>query len=194
MWNDFNAIRAIKDACPTPGEETIGINPLCLYPCDISVKDIRSIVQSKLTVEQIVTKYPVPGNFLADKGYLTYKAWQQYHATKNPLAVRAVFDTLNTNSEICNPQVAQEKIDAYKNDPKLVASALFGAKLRGWASIFTLLFLLALADYEAFVEHARTGWFPSWPGLDDLPQSLLSSETGLFAIPKYFVSDVSTLQ
>lgn len=111
---------------------------------------------------------------------------------ENPLAARAIFDTLNFNQDVCNPIVAQEKLNSYKENIDLIKTELLKAKFAGFASIATLLFLLALADYEAFAVHAFTGWFPDWPGFSDMPNSLFDPETGLRAIPKYWINDVSS--
>jgi hypothetical protein len=189
MWRDFRAIQSMENT-PTKGGETIGISPICLYPVDLAVKDVEAVVKKPLSVEQIVEKYPVDGNFLSAKGYLTYKAFQAANAKENPLVVRAIFDSLNTNTDVSNPEMAQEKLDAYKQNPKLLAQELLHAKLRGYAAIFGILFLLALADYESILVHARQGWFPEWPGLEDFPNKLFDPSVGLSALPKYFVGDV----
>jgi hypothetical protein len=186
MWNDFRAIQKMSNE-PTKGGETIGISPLCLYPQDIPVKDIKAIVNNPLSVEKIVEKYPVEGNFLSAKGYLTYQAFSQANADKNPLAVRAVFDTLNTNSNVVDPDTARSKIASLKQDPRILASELLKAKLGGYASILSLLFLLALADWQAILVHGRAGFFPEWPGLDDFPNNFFDPDLGITALPKYFV-------
>ncbi|GKY92870.1 hypothetical protein MPSEU_000256200 [Mayamaea pseudoterrestris] len=189
MWTDFRAIQTMENS-PTKGGETIGISPICLYPVDLAVKDVEAIVKKPLTVEQIVNKYPVEGNFLSAKGYLTYKAFKAANAKENPLVVRAIFDSLNTNTDVCNPETAQELLDSYKKDPRSLANALLQAKLRGYAAIFGILFLLALADWQAILVHAREGWFPEWPGLEDFPSTLFDPNYGIPALPKYFVADV----
>lgn len=79
-------------------------------------------------------------------------------------------------------------IDEYKANPYALAGKLLKAKLIGFSSIFTLLFLLGLADVVAF-GHAKGGWFPNWPGLDDLPGSLFNPDTGLTKIPSYWLGD-----
>jgi hypothetical protein len=121
---------------------------------------------------------------------LAYDAFKQANKDCNPLAVRAIFDTFNTNANIVEPEKAQNLLDSYKQDLSSVNGGLLKAALLGYLVIGTLLLLLFLADYEAFVVHALSGWFPMWPGLDDLPGSLFDSETGLLALPKYFVNDV----
>lgn len=118
---------------------------------------MEQILNKKLTVEQIVAKYPIEGNFLSKNGYLTYQAFQMANPDANPLTLRVVFDSLNTSSDVCNPIIAQEMLDSYKKNLNDLASKVLLSKLKGYAAIFFLLFLLALADYEAFVVHFRTG-------------------------------------
>jgi hypothetical protein len=187
MYKNVQTIQGLKDEGPTLGGETVPLSFVCGYPTQgLSIADIKQVVNAD--VEKIVVKYPVEGNFLSAKGYLTFKAFQAANKKSNPLTVRAVFDTLNSSTDVCNPETAQEKLDAYKADPALVASELLKAKLIGFTSIFVLLFLLGLADVIAF-GHAREGWFPDWPGLTNLPASLFDAEIGLRAIPSYWVSD-----
>jgi hypothetical protein len=190
MFRNFQATRQMKSSSKSSAEEQtmIGISPLCGYPQDIPVKDVLQIVQ-KSNVAQMVQKYPIAGNFLSRQGYLTYAAFQQAHVKANPLAVRAVFDALNKGSDVCTPDQAQETIDELKVNPMALAGKVLRAKFVGYGAIFALLFLLALADYQAFVVHFRMGWFPEWPGLDDLPRSLLDPSSGLSAIPQYWLGE-----
>jgi hypothetical protein len=185
MYNSAQAIKGMKGEGKTLGGQTLGLNPLCGYPEDISLADVDKILNNGLTVEQLVEKFPVEGNFLSAKGYLTYKAFKEANKDNNPLAVRAIFDSLNSSTEVCSPDIAQQKLDSYKEDPFLIAAELFKAKLIGFSSIFTLLFLLGLADVTAF-GHARSGWFPDWPGLTNFPVSFISD---LKEIPNYWVKD-----
>lgn len=185
MYNSAQAIKGLKGQGKTLGGETLGLSPLCGYPEDLAIADVKKILNNKLTVEQLVQKYPVEGNFLSAKGYLTFKAFQEANKDNNPLAVRAIFDSLNSSTEVCSPDIAQLKLDSYKENPSLIASELLKAKAIGFSSIFTLLFLLGLADVTAF-GHAREGWFPDWPGLTNFPVSFISD---LKAIPNYWVSN-----
>jgi hypothetical protein len=185
MYNSAQAIKGMKGEGKTLGGQTLGLNPLCGYPEDLSIADVQKILNNGLTVEQLVEKFPVEGNFLSAKGYLTYKAFKEANKDNNPLAVRAIFDSLNSSTEVCSPDIAQQKLDSYKEDPFLIAAELFKAKLIGFSSIFTLLFLLGLADVTAF-GHARSGWFPDWPGLTNFPVSFISD---LKEIPNYWVKD-----
>ena len=119
---------------------------------------------------------------------LSYQAFSEANKGANPLAVRAVFDTFNTSTDIVGPVEAQALIDEYKENPEALANKLLKAKLIGVSSIFTLLVLLGLADVVAF-GHAKEGWFPSWPGMDDMPASLFDPDTGLSKIPDYWLND-----
>jgi hypothetical protein len=159
MYNNVQEVNALKDVGPTKRGETIDISPLCGYPRAIYKADVEQVLSKKITVEQIVEKYPIEGNFLSAGGYLTYQAFTLANKDANPLTLRVIFDSLNTSSDVCSPDIAQERLDAYRNDINALATNVLFAKLRGYIAIFGLLFLLALADYEAFVVHFRTGKF-----------------------------------
>ncbi|GMI41649.1 hypothetical protein TeGR_g1719 [Tetraparma gracilis] len=58
--------------------------------------------------------------------------------------------------------------------------------LLGAAALALLVVVVGLADYFAFY-HLWRGWFPMWPGLGNLPASLLDPERGVAAIPKYWL-------
>ena len=119
---------------------------------------------------------------------LAFEAFEEANKGANPLAIRAIFDTFNTSTDIVAPDQAQALIDEYKQNPKALAGKLLKAKLTGFSAIFTLLFLLGLADVVAF-GHAKDGWFPAWPGLENMPASLFNPETGLTKIPDYWLGD-----
>jgi type IV secretory pathway VirB6-like protein len=87
------------------------------------------------------------------------------------------------------PAKAQKLLDSYKENLDNVSSQLLKSKLTSYLAIFTLLFLLGFADYEAFFVYGVEGWCPEWPGLDNLPGSLFDKETGLAAIPQYWLGD-----
>jgi hypothetical protein len=175
MFTQVRYILSLKDCEPTLGGETVGLNLLCGYPQDIAIADVKKVVSNPLSVEQIVQKYPVEGNFLASKGYLTFTAFEQANAGANPAAVRAVFDTFAQSTDLTDPRVAQDKIDLFKEDPKRLNGALLKSKLSGFTAIFGLLFLLGLADVIAF-GHAKDGWFYYW-----------TLEDGIQNIPKYWI-------
>lgn len=189
MFSRFQQVRALGTVGPSSGGDTVGLSPLCLYPADVAVADVEQICNTNLSVEQIVDQYPVEGNFLSSSGYLTFAAFEQANANANPLALRVVFDTFNAGSDVASPMDAQDALDVLKMDPKTVASKAFASKLRGYAAITALVFLMTLAVYQSLFVYFREGWFPEWPGLENLPGSLFDAETGLTAIPRYWLSD-----
>jgi len=175
MFRQFQDIQALKGSELSLGGETIGISPLCGYPEDIFVKDAQKIVNNKLSIEQIVEKYPIENNFLSKNGYITFDAFEMANQGCNPLTVRAIFDTFAQSQNACDPNKAQEKIDDYKNDITTIAGNLLQAKLTGYSAIGTLLFLLGLAA-SIVLGHFKDGWFPEW-----------SLASGIFSIPDYWV-------
>jgi hypothetical protein len=75
MYKSVKLLQDLKDEGPsmatTKKDDTkMGISAaLCGLPRDLYRADVDQIVnQNKLTVEQIVDKYPVEGNFLSAKG------------------------------------------------------------------------------------------------------------------------------
>jgi len=170
---------------PTAGGDMIPLNPLCFYPSDISREDYKKIVNNRKSIEQIVDSGP-KDSYLAELGYLTYPAFVAGNPGCNPLALRAIFDTFATGTNNVEPNVAQKAIDSFKADPSgtTFANMLLVSKLRGFSAIFGLLFLLGLADVIAF-DAAYRGWFPEWPGKDNLPFGLISP--GLWTIPQYWI-------
>ena len=172
---------------PTEGGETVGISPLCLYPRDLSKKDVAKVLSNKMTVEKMVERGPKP-NYLSEKGYLCYESFVDANKQCNPLTVRAVFDALSTG-DIVAPDVAQTKLDSFYNDQSLDFSLfkaeLLKTKLTGFSSIAFLLFLLGPIVGSTCLESLAKGWFPDWPGSDYLPWSLIL-EPGVWTIPQYW--------
>mmetsp|Transcript_31144 Transcript_31144/g.47135 ORF Transcript_31144/g.47135 Transcript_31144/m.47135 type:complete len:294 (-) Transcript_31144:54-935(-) len=188
--DEFLEVQRLKDEGTTLEGPTIGLSPLIGYPRDLSSADVDRVVNNPLTVAQITKKYPVPGNFLAAKGYLTYDAFQKANTKANPLTVKAVFDSFG--KPLCvEPRLAQQCLDQYKTDSdnKTLKQNLLEFKLNGFAAIVVLLFLLGLADVASATDAYR-GWFPDWPGGIDFPTRLLTSEGNPFTIPDYFIKDV----
>lgn len=68
MYDSVRYIQNLKGVGPTQGGETIGVNPLCGYPEDIAVADVEKIVNNNLSIEEIVTNFPIEGNFLTEQG------------------------------------------------------------------------------------------------------------------------------
>lgn len=187
-YNKYVALQELKGLGPTKGGETFGLDTfLCGIPEDISKADVKQLVSNPLSVNQIVEKFPEEGNYLASKGYLCFQAFQNANAAANPLAVRAVFDSLSAGgSNTINPEVAQEKLDTYKTNLDAFKSDLLKANLTGILAIFTLLFLLGLADIVAFTDF-KDGWFPDWPGGVNFPFGLFQPGGSLFDIPDYWI-------
>jgi hypothetical protein len=189
MYSNVVQISELGKTLPqgkSSNSDMVGFSPLCGYPRDVTTFDVNLIVNNKLSIEQIVKKYPVEGNFLSAKGYITYEAFAKANTAADPLAVRAVFDCFAQSTPVSNPEIAQSKIDSYKQSLDKFKSDLLYSKATGWASIVTLLGLLGLADIEAF-NFAYTGWFPDWPGGQVwLERGLFDPETGLGAIPQYW--------
>ena len=175
MFEQVQLIRSLKGIGPSLGGETLGLNPLCGYPEDLSIKDLQKVVNNKMSIQQIAAKYPIENNFLSRKGYITFPAFEMANKDANPLAVRAIFDTFAQSTDACDPFIAQDKIDSYKEDITLIKGGLFKSKITGYVAIFTLLFLLGLADVVAF-GHARDGWFHYWKLSD-----------GILNIPDYWI-------
>ena len=188
LIDDWKEVQALKGLGPTLGGPRMSLSPLVGFPEDICIKDVEQIVNNKLSVEQIVQKYPQEGNFLSDIGYLTLSAFQEANANSNPLAVRAVFDSFQ-KSKVVEPEIAQARIDEYKSDATKVASNLNVAKFKVFSAVFALLFLLGLADITTATD-AYHGWFPDWPGGQNFPFRLLTADGNPFTIPQYWVNDI----
>ena len=174
MYSKTRYIQSLKGS-PSLGGDNLGLSPLCGYPEDLASKDVEKIINNKLTVSQLVEKFPIEGNFLSAKGYVTFQAFEQANSGANPLAIRAVFDSFSQSQDTCEPSVVQDKIDSYKEDISLLQNTLLTSKLIGYSSIGTLVFLLGLAETVALTS-AKDGWFPSW-----------SLENGILNIPNYWI-------
>jgi len=167
-------INSLKGS-PSLGGDNLGLNFFCGYPEDLSIKDVEQIANNRLSITQLVEKFPIENNFLSSKGYLVFRAFQQANDGANPLAVRAVFDSFSQSQDTCDPNVAQDKLDSYKSNVFALNNELLKAKVIGYSSIFTLVFLLGLAESIALAG-AKDGWFPDWT-LND----------GIFSIPQYWI-------
>jgi hypothetical protein len=186
MYDQVTYIRSLKGVGPTLGGETLGVSPICGYPEDLAIKDVENVANNPLNVGEIVAKYPIEGNFLSKKGYLTFAAFEQANKDANPLAVRAIFDTFAQSTNCCSPEIAQGKLDLYKIDLSSINGALLKSKATGFASIAALLFLLGFADFIA-AGHAYHGWFPDWPGANNFPACFFDPETSPLRIPDYWI-------
>ena len=188
LYNDYVEIQQLKGIGPTLGGPTIGLNPLLGYPEDVCLKDFEKVVNNPLSVDEITAKFPVEGNFLAAKGYLTLEAFQKANADANPLAVRVVFDSFGKPKAV-EPMVAQSLLDEYKVNPMKVKQKLLVGKLTVYVAAASLLFLLGLADLASATDLYR-GWFPEWPGGKNFPFSIFTPEGSIFKIGDYFLWDI----
>lgn len=180
----FKSLFDMSEEGPTAAGETVGLSPLCLYPRDISKADVDQVLSNKLSVEQMVAKGPKP-NYLSEKGYLCFESFADANKKCNPLTIRAVFDAMSTGDN-CDPSIAQTKLDEFRSDPSAFKNSLLKQKLAGFSSIAFLLFLLGPIVAETCLEAASFGWFPEWPGGNNLPWSLLIGP-GFWTIPEYWI-------
>jgi len=188
QYEKFRQLYAMSDDEPTQGGETVGISPLCLYPRDLSKADLDKVLSNKLSVEKMVEKGPKV-NYLSERGYLCYASFAFNNKGCNPLTVRAVFDAMSTGDNV-SPEVAQANLDEFASDssPGRAAfkNALLKTKLTGYSSIAFLLFLLGPIVGSTCLDALSAGWFPDWPGNDNMPWSLLVGP-GVWTIPQYWI-------
>lgn len=188
QFDKFQQLFTMSDEGPTQGGDTIGVSPLCLYPRDLNKADLDKVLNNKLSVEKMVEKGPKE-NYLSQRGYLCYPSFVAANKGCNPLTVRAVFDAMSTGDNV-SPDVAQEKLDEFLNDASADRSAFKGAllqtKLAGFSSIAFLLFLLGPIVGATCLDALSAGWFPDWPGNENLPLSLLFGP-GFWTIPQYWI-------
>lgn len=183
MYDRFQEVQELKGQGPTLGGEALDLPSFITgYPEDVKRADVAKVLANKKTVNDIVAAGPQE-SFWAQKGYLRYDAFLQANADCNPLAVRAVFDSLGTASTV-EPDVAQELLEKYREDMGEFTKTLLASKTKGWSSIGTLLFLLGIAAYVSG-EALAGGWFPQWPGNDNFPLGLVSP--GVWTIPQYWI-------
>jgi hypothetical protein len=187
MFTKSDFVRSLKGVGPTLGGESFGINTfLTGYPEDLKTADVTKIVGNKLSVEQMVKKYPMEGNYLASRGYLVFSSFSDANKGSNPLAVRAIFDTFGVSTDSADPILAQQILDEYKANVDGLKFRLVKSKIVGFSAIFTLFFLLGLADLIAY-GHLYDGWFPDWPGGQNFPACLVDAKTGPWTIPNYWI-------
>jgi len=186
-------IDAIKLNLSLAGKGNSGGEELGLigYPEPIYRGDVEKILNNPIPMSEIAEKYPVQGRM---RNMLQYESFAKVNPDANPLAVRAVFDSLvlgiAKNSAL--PATAQESLDLFKTDLEALKNQNNKGKAIGFTALIFLLGLIGGADWFAFY-HGWHGWFPLWPGLSHFPGSLISPDTGLIAIPKYWLGDIPEL-
>ena len=185
VWDKYQLTQSLKGQGPSLGGERIALPAVTGYPEDVRLADIQQIVSNNMTVAEMIETYPISGQW---PGYLCYETYVKANADSNPLAVRAVFESLSLASNIIQPATAQEALEAYKTDVDLLVENLRKSKALAVSAVLFLFVLLGLADYFALY-HLYRGWFPEWPGAIDFPSALFDKDVGLFAIPKYWIGD-----
>jgi hypothetical protein len=187
LYEKIQQRNSMSDEGPTQGGDTVGISPLCLYPRDLSRADLAKVVGNKLSVTKMVATGPKP-NYMSENGYLCFQSFEVANTGSNPLTVRAVFDAMSTGDNVA-PNVAQACLDSFAGDTSsdgtVFKQALLKTKLIGYSSVAFLLFLLGPIVGATCLEAGSMGWFPEWPGNDNLPWSLLVGP-GFWTIPEYW--------
>jgi len=183
MFGRFQSVQQLKGLGPTAGGEKIGLSPLCGYPEDLCLADVQKVLQNKMSVEKMVEKGP-KDSFWAERGYLRFVAFEAANKGCNPLAVRAIFDALTTSTSTVEPDVAQELLDQFRNDVGSFKETVLLSKVKGYAAIGLLLFLLGIASAVS-ADSFAAGWFPEWPGRENWPIGIV--DPGLWTIPDYWI-------
>ena len=188
MYDRFSDMRSLKDEGPSSDDDTyIGLSPLCLFPRDLKYQDVKKILDNKMSVETMVEKGP-KDSFWAERGYLRYPAFAAANPNCNPLTLRAIFDSMTTSTSTVEPDVAQELLDAYREDDDPMfgkfKQTLLLTKAKGYFAIGVLLFLLGLV-VQVSAGALADGWFPEWPGKDNFPMSII--DPGLLSIKDYWI-------
>lgn len=70
---------------------------------------------------------------------------------------------MTTSVSTVSPVIAQESLDAFKEDINTFKTKLLLSKLQGYSAIAFLLFLLGIAGATCLTS-LQVGWFPDWPG------------------------------
>jgi len=175
---------------PTLGGPDFGLPPqLLFYPEPLKVLDLDAVLEYPALedLERVVAAGPSE-SYMAQKGYLTYGAWKEAlgvaAATEeqaggkkkkfgkgkkggaiNPLAARAVFDSLNGCQETVGPDVAAEAIARFRASGGAAGpdfrNALLGAKGTAvGAGVFFTFLIFIIVDF--CTEEAIMGWFTDY--------------------------------
>jgi len=167
------------------GGEDLG---LIGYPETIYREDVEKVLNNDVLVDDIVAKYPIPNRM---PNMLQYESFAMANPDANPLAIRAVFDSLvvGINKNSAAPEAAQENIIKFRTDLDALKKQNNVGKAIGIFAFFFLLSLIGGADWFAFY-HGWKGWFPLWPGLSNFPASLFDGNIGVTSIPKYWMGEI----
>lgn len=142
------------------------------------VKQVMNYIDNNMTIPEIVANFPIENQI---EGYLRYESLAKAIPNANPVAVRAVFDSmaLGINKNQVAPRVAMQRLEAYKEDLSLLKSELNKGRTVGVTALVILLGLLGTCDYFTLF-HLWHGWFPMWPG----------PFADLTTIPQYWMNDI----
>eukprot|EP00555_Chaetoceros_dichaeta_P012412 CAMPEP_0198269004 /NCGR_PEP_ID=MMETSP1447-20131203/39647_1 /TAXON_ID=420782 /ORGANISM="Chaetoceros dichaeta, Strain CCMP1751" /LENGTH=218 /DNA_ID=CAMNT_0043960353 /DNA_START=314 /DNA_END=970 /DNA_ORIENTATION=- len=167
------------------GGEDLG---LIGYPETIYREDVEKVLNNPVLIDDIVAKYPIPNRM---PNMLQYESFAMANPDANPLAIRAVFDSLvvGINKNSAAPQAAQDNIIKFRTDLDALKKQNNVGKAIGIFAFFFLLSLIGGADWFAFY-HGWKGWFPLWPGLSNFPASLFDGNIGVTSIPKYWMGEI----
>mmetsp|Transcript_21752 Transcript_21752/g.60457 ORF Transcript_21752/g.60457 Transcript_21752/m.60457 type:complete len:274 (-) Transcript_21752:196-1017(-) len=187
VWNKLKLTQSLQDQGPSQGGPVLELPWYTGYPTQaLCERDVQAVLKSaiQMTPAKIIQDYPQPNQ---PDFFLTYEKFAAaLNNQHNPLAVRAVFESLSVNSELVTPQAAQETLQQYQGDLHLLQQNLVQKKVLSYSAVLVLVLILGLADYFALY-HLYKGWFPDWPAAVDFPWHVLDSEVGLLAIPKYWI-------
>ncbi|KAL7553751.1 hypothetical protein ACHAWF_017077, partial [Thalassiosira exigua] len=185
IWDKYWDVQSLVGAGTAIGGREID---LFGYPEPVYENDVLKIIGNNMTIPEIVESFPIENQI---PGYLRYESLAQANPDVQPMAVRAVFDSmaLGINKNQVAPRVAVQRLEAYKADLDQMTKELSKAQAVGLSALIILLTLIGAADYFS-IYHLYHGWFPTWPGLEDLPSSLFAGDTGLAAIPNYWLNDI----
>jgi len=124
---------------PNSGGEDLG---LIGYPEPIYREDVEKVLNNPISMSEIAENYPVKGRM---PNMLQYESFAKVNPDANPLAVRAVFDSLvigiNKNSAL--PSTAEQNLAIYRTD----LEALKANNNKGKAIGFTALFFSFRVDW-----------------------------------------------
>lgn len=177
-WTKYWETQALKGLGTTLGGEDL---ELVGYPEPVYTNDVNQVIdyiENNMTIPEIVANFPIENQI---EGYLRYESIAKAFPSANPIAVRAVFDSmaLGINKNQVAPRVAMQRLESYKEDLSLLKMELNKGRTVGVTALILLLGLLGACDYFTLF-HLWHGWFPLWPGPFADPMT----------IPDYWMNDI----
>lgn len=194
-WKRLQNLKALAGQGMTAGGKTLGLNPLAGYG-DIPIADVQPIVNNEMTVQEMIDEYQDIDADLSTYSperqkfayFLKFDSFCEANEGANPLALRAIFDTFGQGASIAEPVKTQRLLYEYQQDINKLKPGLENSKLLSLAAILVLCIILGTAD-GLCLYHVWKGWFPAWPGGETFPSGMFDPETGISAIPKYWMGD-----